>query len=111
MLADMSSISEASPTLWAPSIVPGADGSLQAEWDTKELEILYLIDDVGKRSIYIDDRSVGEEYEAKGDAALTLALRFTKRLVERQMFSGTKAVLDTGHRSSTTPYTPELEAA
>ena len=94
MLVDLMAIREGSPSLWPACLVPGADGSLQAEWDTRDLEILYLIDSNGHRSIYVEDRVANIEYEAEGDAALTLATRETHRMVSRQVTPSFEALLD-----------------
>lgn len=84
MITDLLSIFESVGCLWAPHIVPAADRSLQAEWDTPYLEILYLIDSNGSRSIYVEDRVRDEVFEADGDAAYVLATRFAAKLVSGQ---------------------------
>jgi hypothetical protein len=106
---DMVSLMESASAIWAPVLVPGADGSIQAEWDTEDLEMLFLVDSDGQRVTYVSDRIHGAEYEAFGDAAVTLAHRTANQMVWRQTASPEVALLDSGQSENHTLFTSKLE--
>jgi hypothetical protein len=55
----------------AGAIVPGADGSLQAEWHLEGVSIEFCIEADLSESLWVKNRATGEVLEAEGELALT----------------------------------------
>ncbi|MEY2928144.1 MAG: hypothetical protein RL367_2621 [Pseudomonadota bacterium] len=54
----------------AGHLVPGADGSLQAEWHLKDASIGLLVEDDGSYSCWVRFNDTGQQFEEYGAAAL-----------------------------------------
>lgn len=70
------------PNAVAPFLVPLADGGVQAEWHRAgaDLEIAFWAS--GEITALFEDRKLGVELEAEGDAAIDLLLRRARRVAE-----------------------------
>lgn len=59
--------------VFPPDVIPGGDGSLQAEWRTVNLEVEYRQEPDGGRYLWVRERDSGREHEYFGpDASLAL---------------------------------------
>ena len=64
-----------------PDIIPGGDGSLQAEWHEVEVELTYRVEPNGGVHTWVHDRVTGAEIEAAGAEALMLFAKWLPNLV------------------------------
>lgn len=64
----------------APFVVPCADGSLQMEWHTDEVEIELHVGFAGELTLWTHDRISGAEIELEGPTARAAFIRAVSRL-------------------------------
>lgn len=64
----------------APYIVPGADGSIQFEWNTHDYEFEFTLMSSGESSAWLRNRNSGAEIEKEGDSAIDLLFRWAPRM-------------------------------
>jgi hypothetical protein len=60
----------------APFIIPGADGSLQIEWNNADYEFEFCLSEGSDYSTWIRNRETGREIESDGSEALNLLFRW-----------------------------------
>lgn len=59
----------AGTTCSAPELVPGGDGSVQAEWNSPSIEVTYNVNDHGELYFWAYDRKAGVDLARTGDEA------------------------------------------
>lgn len=52
-----------------PDLIPGGDGSIQAEWHLNKIVLFFKLGLDGSRYLYVEDRQQGSEYEYFGGDA------------------------------------------
>ena len=63
-----------------PDIVPGADGSLQAEWRSHQLEVFFNLQKDGNISLLVDYLARKVEFEFAGQEAIEALAKWTLQL-------------------------------
>lgn len=64
----------------APDLIPGGDGSVQAEWYEVEIAMTYRVEPSGSAHTWVHDRITGHEFEAYGPEAIMLLAKWIPNL-------------------------------
>lgn len=68
-----------------PSAVPVADGTLQLEWWLSDTRVELALDHNGDVDIWVQARDTGAEFAAEGADALSLLLKWSRRLTAEKL--------------------------
>lgn len=70
-----------------PTIVPVADGGVQAEWYTPEFRFELYFDTDGEVAAWSANRETGVEFDAEGRDAVQMLIQWAANLTEEQTFA------------------------